>query len=459
MGARITGLLYKSNCQNESRHLVSLASDRKLEYTNSRSIFMNISQITAYEVIASGGFPSIEVVVTLEDGSRGTASVPYGASAGSHEATVLVDGDTSRYSGKGMLNAISNITSVIAPKLIGQDALQQQKIDQLMIALDGTENKANLGGNSILAVSLAVAKAAAASQHQPLYRYLADTFQTGADVSLLPQPMAVVIEGGKHADNTTDLQEFCFSVLNAPNRQESVRMVLECYHALQKILKAAGLSTNVGNEGAFAPNGITSNEKPLEYMMEAIAAAGYTAGTDVGISIDAAANEFYSDGLYHFKLENRSLTGPELINYFENWLNKYPIVTVEDTLAEDDWENWTRCKTMTDSHQVELIGDDLTVTNVKRLQMAIDQAAISSILIKLNQIGTVTETIETCMMARDHGMSTVPSHRGGGETNDTSMVDLAVAVGSRFIKVGPTRGERVAKYNRLLEIERELVNA
>lgn len=417
---------------------------------------MTIKTIDAYEIIASGGYPSLEVSVVLEDGSRGVASVPYGASAGSHEAMVLVDGDPARYNGQGMQKAVAVVTDRIAPALFGIEASDQQAIDRHLIQMDGTDQKTRFGGNTILAVSLAIAKAAAAYNHKPLYKHLADIFHTDVDFSVLPQPMAVVIEGGKHADNTTDLQEYCISVIDAPKRTESVRMMLETYHALKKVLKAEGLSTNVGNEGAFAPNGIVSNEKPLEYIIQAITAAGYTPGKDLGISIDAAASEFYADGRYNLALENKSLSGPELIQYFEGWMQRYPIVTVEDMLAEDDWGNWTALKQITDTHHIELIGDDLTVTNVKRLQTAIEKKAISSILIKLNQIGSVTETMETCLLAREHGMSTVPSHRGGGETNDTSMVDLAVAVGSRFIKVGPSRGERVAKYNRLLEIEREL---
>ncbi len=417
---------------------------------------MQITAIQCYEIIASGGYPSIEVKVTVEDGSVGLASVPYGASAGSHEASVLVDGDQARYNGKGMLQAIRNVHEEIAPHLLGLDANNQKLIDKTMIELDGTPQKSRLGGNAILAVSVATARAAANSQKKPLYLHLRDTFQTGATFEVLPQPMAVVIEGGKHADHSTDLQEYCFSVLKQGYRTESVRIMLECYHALAKILQENNLSTNVGNEGAFAPSGITTNEAPFSYMLQAIERAGYQAGVDVGFSIDAAANEFYKDGMYHFALENRTLSPTEVIEYFQTLLEKYPIVTLEDPLHEDDWASWQVCKQMCDAHHVPLIGDDVTVTSVERLQKAIELQAISSILIKLNQIGSVSETIETCMLAKQHGMSTIPSHRGGGETNDTALVDLAVAVGAIYIKVGPTRGERVAKYNRLLEIEREL---
>jgi enolase len=417
---------------------------------------MQISAIHAYEIIASGGYPSVEAQVTLDDGSVGVASVPYGASAGSHEAAVLVDGDTTRYNGKGMLTAIRTIHQDIAPQLLGMDASNQKLIDQTMIELDGTAQKSKLGGNAILAVSLASARAAAASLKKPLYLYIRDYFQTGVDFSQLPQPMAVVIEGGKHADNSTDLQEYCFSVLKQGTRAESMRILLECYHALEKILKENKLSTNVGNEGAFAPNGISSNEAPFVYMLQAIERAGYTPGSDIGFSIDAAASEFFREGKYVLQIENRALSSAEVIEYFRSWLNKYPIVTLEDPLHEDDWNNWSEAKRMCDEHKVLLVGDDLTVTSAERLQKAIDSQAISSILIKLNQIGSLSETVATCMLAQTHGMSVIPSHRGGGETNDTAMIDLAVAVGGKFIKVGPTRGERVAKYNRLLEIEREL---
>lgn len=417
---------------------------------------MKITSVTAQEILASGGYPTIEAAVTLEDGSTASSSVPYGASAGSHEATVMMDGDASRWNGKGMLAAIGNITTKIAPAILGQDAYDQRKIDEIMIALDGTPNKAVLGGNAILAVSIAVAGAAASSKKTELYQYIIDTFQTGVDLTRLPQPMVVVMEGGKHADETTDLQEFCLTAVRKSSVAENVRMIMESYHALAKVLKANKLSTNVGNEGAFAPNGIPSNEAPFAYMQQAVQNAGYLPGKDIGFSIDAAASEFYQDGKYNLALEKRSLTADELIAYYSSWIEKYPIVTVEDMLHEDDWANWTKLKLVTDQHGVQLIGDDLTVTSVERLQKAIDTKAISAILIKLNQIGTLTETVDCCMLAAKHGLMTTTSHRGGGETNDATMVDVAVAVGSAYIKVGPTRGERVSKYNRLMAIERQL---
>jgi enolase len=417
---------------------------------------MKIKSIAAYEILASGGYPTVECKVVLESGAVGIASVPYGASAGTHEATVLNDGDTARYNGKGALKAVANVNDVIAPELIGMSADAQRDIDNKMIAMDGTDNKAKLGGNAILAVSLAVAKAAAEEMKMPLFQHITHTFNTGATFEVLPNPMVVVIEGGKHADETTDLQEYCITGIGEGGPAENIRRAMESYHALGKVLKANKLSTNVGNEGAFAPNGIPSNESPFAYILEAIEKAGYKAGVDLGISIDAAASEFYKDGMYHLALENRSLTAAELSAYYESWMQKYPIITVEDMHHEDDWSAWVDFKKICDKHNVTLIGDDLTVTNVKRLQKAVDMEAISAILIKLNQIGSLTETVDTCMLAKQHGMYSVPSHRGGGETNDAVMVDLAVAVGGKFIKVGPSRGERVSKYNRLMEIEREL---
>jgi enolase len=368
----------------------------------------------------------------------------------------MVDGDAKRWNGKGMKNAVESIKSVIAPALSDIDAYDQRKIDETMIALDGTPNKAKLGGNAILAVSIAVANAAAKSKKTELYKHIIDTFQTGVDLKKLPQPMVVVMEGGKHADETTDLQEFCLSGVRDATVTENVRMIMESYHQLAKVLKENKLSTNVGNEGAFAPNGIPSNESPFAYMLEAVERAGYKAGTDIGFSIDAAASEFYEEGLYNLKLERRGLSAEELIAYYKTWLEKYPIVTIEDMLHEDDWENWPKLKLIADAHNVDLIGDDLTVTSVERLQKAIDIKAISAILIKLNQIGTLTETVDCCMLAKKNGIMTTTSHRGGGETNDATMIDVAVAVGSAFVKVGPTRGERVSKYNRLMAIERQV---
>lgn len=414
---------------------------------------MKITKVFAHEIIASGGFPSIEVIVNLEDGSVGSASVPYGASAGSYEASVLLDDDKTRYNGNGMLRAVKIITETISPQIIAQEFGTQKDFDRFLIELDGTPQKTNLGGNTILALSLAFARAVANSQHQELYQYLRSSFEISGNISL-PQPMMVTIEGGKHAENSTNMQEYCLTATRQSSLMENIRMILETYHATKSVLKRRGLSTNIGNEGAFAPEGITSNELPMEILTEAIELSGYKAKAEIGISIDPAASEYFQDGKYNLSIENKNLSSEEMIAYYRPWLEKYPLVTIEDPLHEDDWGAWPKMRELCDEFAIPLIGDDLTVTNIKKLQQAIEAQAITGILIKLNQIGTVTETIETCLLAKQHQMLVVPSHRGGGETNDTAMIDLAVAVGAEFVKVGPTRGERVAKHNRLLEIER-----
>ncbi len=416
-----------------------------------------IQNIFAREILASGGAPSLEVTVTLESGAIGEASVSYGASAGSKEATVLLDGDKTRYNGKGMLNAIANINSKIKEILLGMEAADQRAIDNKMIETDGTINKAVLGGNAMLGVSLAVCRAQAAEEKMPLYKYLRKTYGIGDIGWKLPKPMIVMIEGGKHADETTDLQEFMVGAMGDKTAAENVRMEMEIYGALKNILKAEKLSTNVGNEGAFAPNGISSNEKPMEYLTQAIINAGYTPGVDAGVGIDAAASEFYSEETkkYTLKLEGKELTSEELIAYYKPWIEKYKIATMEDMLSEFDWDNWPKMVEAIGG-KFPLIADDLTVTNTALWQKAIDMKAATAILIKLNQAGTLTETVDCCLLANQHGLMTMPSHRGGGETNDTFLVDLAVAVNSAYIKVGPTRGERVCKYNRLMRIEEEL---
>lgn len=416
-----------------------------------------ISNIYAREILASGGAPSLEVTVTLESGSVGEASVSYGASAGSKEATVLLDGDKARYNGKGMLSAIDNINTKIKDALVGMDAADQRAADDKMLEVDGTVNKAVLGGNAMLGVSLAICRAQAAEENLPLYKYLRKAYGIGDIGWKLPKPMIVMIEGGKHADETTDLQEFMVGAMGDKSAAENVRMEMEIYDSLKKILKSEKMSTNVGNEGAFAPNGIASNEKPIEYLVAAITGAGYKPGVDAGVGIDAAASEFYDEetGKYNLSLEGKELTSQELIDYYKPWIEKYPIVSMEDMLSEFDWDNWPKLAAVI-NNKFPLIADDLTVTNVKLWQKAIDMKAATAILIKLNQAGTLTETVDCCLLANENGLMTMPSHRGGGETNDTFMVDLAVAVGSAYIKVGPTRGERVCKYNRLMRIEEEL---
>lgn len=419
-----------------------------------------IKKIISREILSSGSSPTIEVRVELESGAIGEASVPFGASAGSHEATVLIDKNPQRYHGKGMLKAVENVSTTIAEALIGQEAGNQRQIDETMIQLDGTPNKANLGGNSILAVSLAVARAQATEERLPLYAYIRQTFKVLLTDYVLPNPMVVVIEGGKHADETTDLQEYIISTYGKPTAAENVRMAIEIYDELKAVLKKAGLSTNVGNEGAFAPSGIKSNTAPLEFILEAIKRTSYIPNQDVGISLDAAASEFFRSetGTYHLKLENRDFTGPELIDFYSEWFHKFPIVTIEDMLHEDDWENWPLLTKKASANKIVNIGDDLLVTNKARVEKAIALKAVTGVLIKLNQAGSLTETVDTCLTARQAGYLLAPSHRGGGETNDAAMVDLAVALNAEFIKVGPTRGERVSKYNRLMEIELELGN-
>ncbi len=415
---------------------------------------MRIKKIRAREILSSGSTPAIEVNCELKSGTIGIASVPYGASAGIHEAFVLLDGGK-RFMGKGMLKAVKNVNKIIAPKLIGKDASKQKEIDYLMKRLDGTENKKRLGANAILGVSLAVARAAANEKKIPLYKYIRSTFKLGIKNYVLPNPMMVVIEGGKHADKSTDLQEYMVSPIGGKSAKENVRCGIEVYLTLKKVLKAKGFSVNVGHEGAFAPEGLPANESPLELINEAIKKAGYKPGKDAGISLDPATSEIFEKGKYILKKDKKKLSSEQMIDYFERWIKKYPIITLEDPLHEDDWKNWPKIMERLGG-KIPIIGDDLTVTNPKRLQKAIKLKAINAILIKLNQIGTLTETVECCMLARKKGFMTVVSHRGGGETNDTSMIDLAVAVNSGFVKVGPSRGERVSKYNRLMEIEEEL---
>ncbi|MFA5828381.1 MAG: phosphopyruvate hydratase [Candidatus Shapirobacteria bacterium] len=430
-----------------------------------------IKSIYAREILASGGEPTLEATVILESGAIGEASVPYGASAGSHEATVLLDGDKSRYNGKGMLKAVANINEILVKELTGMEADDQRKIDEKMLLIDGTEYKSKIGGNAMLGVSMAVARAAAEETKLPLYLYLRKNFGIEQGEIRLPRPMIVMIEGGKHADNSTDLQEYMVSMQLDDSARENVRREMEIYGKLKSIFKELKINTNVGNEGAFAfagikqpdvtitgafaPLAMKSNEEPLGLLLRAIEMAGYKPETEAALSIDAAASEFYENGKYNLKTENRVVTAEELIEYYDSWLNKYPIATMEDMLHEDDWDNWVKLVEKING-KIPLIADDLTVTNTKRWQKAIEMKAATAILIKLNQAGTLTETVDCCLLANKHGLMTVPSHRGGGETNDTFMVDLAVAVGSTYIKVGPTRGERVCKYNRLMRIEEEI---
>jgi enolase len=409
-----------------------------------------IAAVSALEVLDSRGNPTVEVEVRLGDGSSGRAIVPSGASTGVHEAHEMRDGDPARYGGKGVLDAVANVTGEIAEAVIGLPAHDQQGLDRLMATLDGTPNKSRLGANAILGVSLANAHAAAASKGVPLYRSLG-----GEDAVLLPAPMFNVLNGGKHAEKSTDFQEFMFMPIGLPTFREAVRAGVECYQALKKLLGQRGLSTNVGDEGGFAPS-LPSNVAAVEVLLEAIAAAGYRPGEDIALALDPATSELYADGRYTLASEGRSLSSAEMVELWAEWCERYPIVSLEDGLAEDDWEGW-RLLTERLGAKVQLVGDDLLVTNTERLERALALKAANSILVKVNQIGSLTEaTAATEMALATPGWSAVMSHRSG-ETEDTTIADLAVAFGTGQIKTGaPARGERTAKYNRLLRIEAEL---
>jgi enolase len=408
-----------------------------------------IAGIAALEILDSRGNPTLEVVVSLAGGAEGRARVPSGASTGVHEAVELRDGDPNRYGGKGVRNALANVVGVIGPELVGVDVMDQAALDAQMCALDGTPNKSRLGANAILAVSLACSHAAAAAEGVPLYRHL------GGDRALvLPVPLLNVLNGGAHAQTRVDFQEFMLAPIGLPSFAEALRAGAECFHALRSILHARGLGTGQGDEGGYAPD-LEHNEAAVELLLEAINAAGYTPGSDVAIALDPAASEFYEDGRYVLRGEGRTLEAGELVDLWAAWCDKYPIVSIEDGMAEDDWDGW---KVLTDrlGARVQLVGDDIFVTNTERLQLGFDRGVANAILIKLNQIGTVTETLETIALAAAHNYRTVISHRSG-ETEDTSIADLAVAVNAGQIKTGaPSRSERVAKYNRLLRIEHEL---
>lgn len=407
-----------------------------------------IVDVSAREILDSRGNPTVEVDVLLADGTIGRAGVPSGASTGFYEALELRDGDE-RYKGKGVRRAILNVIEIIAPEIIGYDACLQEEIDNLLIEVDGTENKENLGANSILGVSLAVAKAASQSIGIPLYRYLG-----GVGGVYLPVPQFNILNGGEHADNNIDIQEFMIAPLGATDFQTALRMGSEVYHTLKEVLNKKGLSTAVGDEGGFAPD-LASNEEALKVIIAAIELAGYRPGKDIFLALDAAATEFYREGKYHLKGEGRILSGAELIEYYKELAAKYPIYSLEDPLAEDDWDNWSKL-TASIGSGVQIVGDDLLVTNIRRLEQGIKKKAANSILIKLNQIGTLSETLATINRAHRAGFTSVISHRSG-ETEDTTIADLAVAVNSGQIKSGaPARSERTAKYNRLLRIEEDL---
>ena len=407
-----------------------------------------ITRVQAREILDSRGNPTVEVDVYLSDESFGRAAVPSGASTGEHEAVELRDGDQNRFLGKGALNAVRNVNQQIAPIVKGYNALDQKTLDKCMIDLDGTPNKSNLGANAILGVSMAVSRAAAASQNLPLYRHL------NSDACLLPVPMLNIINGGSHADNNVDIQEFMIFPIGADSFSHALRMGVEIFHYLKKVLNSKGLNTSVGDEGGFAPN-LSSNEEAIEIILKAVEKSDYSIGKDISLALDAAASEFYIDGAYRLESENRTFTSDEMVEYFEGLTNKYPIVSIEDGLAENDWEGWEVLNSELGS-KIQIVGDDLTVTNIPRLQRAIDEQSMNAILIKLNQIGTVTETVEAVELARETEFGVIISHRSG-ETEDTFIADFAVAMGMGQIKTGSaSRTDRICKYNQLLRIEEEL---
>ncbi len=411
-----------------------------------------IEETTAREILDSRGNPTVEVDIILDDGTIGRAAVPSGASTGRHEACELRDGNPKRYLGKGVTKAVNNVTETIGPKIKGLDPSEQENIDKLMIELDGTENKSSLGANAILGVSIAIARAAASASNKPVYKYLGND-----DAHIIPVPMMNIINGGEHADNNLDIQEFMIMPVGADSFREALRMGAEVFHCLKKILNAKGYNTNVGDEGGFAPE-LKCNEEALETIVEAINKAGYEPGRDVLLALDTAANEVYKDGKYVLKAEEdpeKSIEG--MISFYEGLISNYPIFSIEDGLAEDDWDGW---KALTEKlgNRVQLVGDDLFVTNINRFKKGIDLGIANSILIKLNQIGTITETIQTIEMAKSKGYTTVISHRSG-ETEDTIISDFAVATNAGQIKTGSlSRTDRICKYNQLLRIEEELGN-
>lgn len=414
-----------------------------------------IDHVHARQILDSRGNPTVEVDVITEDGFIGRAAVPSGASTGKYEAVELRDGDSTRYLGKGVLKAVENVNEIIAPELIGISVYEQKMIDHLLLELDGTPNKSKLGANAILGVSLAVAKAAAAALRLPLYRYVG-----GVHAATLPVPMMNILNGGAHADNGIDFQEFMIMPVNAPSFSEALRMGTEVFHHLKKVLKDKGLSTNVGDEGGFAPN-LKSNVEAIEVVLQAIEKAGYRPGEDVFIALDAASSEFYDEEskMYRFKKSSgEELTAGDMVTFWKEWVNKYPILSIEDGMAEDDWDGW-QALTAAIGDKVQLVGDDLFVTNVERVRQGIEKQVANAVLIKVNQIGTLTETIDTIELAKRHRYKNVMSHRSG-ETEDSTIADLAVALNTGQIKTGSaSRSDRMAKYNQLLRIEEELGDA
>jgi enolase len=432
--------------------MIKLPLDFQVELASPNPM-TRIDHIHAREILDSRGNPTVEADLTLRSGVMGRAAVPSGASTGEHEAVELRDCDPKRYGGKGVLKAVANVNQLIAPRLKGLNALDQREVDRVLIELDGTPNKSNLGANAILAASLANARAAANHQKLPLYRYLG-----GATANTLPVPMMNIINGGAHADNNVDFQEFMIVPVGAGKFSEALRMGAEIFHTLKSVLKKKGYTTSVGDEGGFAPN-LKSNEEAVETILEAVAQAGYQAGKDLLLALDPAASEFYEGGAYVFKKsDGRKLSSDQMVRFWKDWASQYPIISIEDGMAENDWDGW---KTLTDAigQKVQLVGDDLFVTNTKFLRKGIELGVANSILIKVNQIGTLTETLECIDLARNNNRTAVISHRSG-ETEDAFIADLAVATNAGQIKTGSlSRSDRIAKYNQLLRIEEELGNA
>jgi enolase len=415
---------------------------------------MKITSVVAQEILDSRGNPTVETTVTLENGMMATSAVPSGASTGSREALELRDGDAKRYGGKGVLKAVENVNGQISKRVVGMEVEDQHGIDTAMLQMDGTETKATLGANAILSVSMAVTKAAAMAAGVPLYAYVGRLFGKTDDTYIMPIPMCNVLNGGKHAIKSTDMQEYMVMPIGAPSIQEAVRWADEVFQTLGKILKGMGQATTVGDEGGYAPS-LPSNQTPLELIVKAIEMCGYVPGKDIAIALDPASTEFFEDGKYQLKTEGKALTSDELIAQYSQWIKQFPIVSLEDGLAEEDWEGWTKL-TATIGTTTQIVGDDLFVTNQKWVKKGIELKAANSVLIKLNQIGTVSETIETIKIAHAAGMTAVVSHRSG-ETEDTFIADFVVGAGTGQIKTGSlSRSERIAKYNRLMRIEREL---
>ncbi len=412
----------------------------------------DIKYVYARQLLDSRGNPTVEVDIVTEEGFFGRAAIPSGASTGAHEAVELRDKDPKKYMGKGVLKAVKHVNTILAKELVGISVFEQNLIDQIMIELDGTPTKSKIGANAILGVSLAVAKAAAEASNQPLYRYIG-----GVQAHTLPVPMMNILNGGSHADNSIDFQEFMIMPVKAPSFSDALRMGTEVFHHLKSVLKKKGLSTNVGDEGGFAPN-IASNQEAIEIVLKAIETAGYKPGEDIFIALDAASTEFYDSktGKYHFKKSTgEKLSSLEMADFWKNWVKKYPIISIEDGMAEDDWKGWKQLTDLIGS-KVQLVGDDLFVTNVKRLEKGINQSIANAILVKVNQIGTLTETIDAVQLAQRNSYKTIMSHRSG-ETEDCTIADLAVALNTGQIKTGSaSRSDRMAKYNQLLRIEEEL---